>query len=73
MNDTTLVIETGVMERLEGSFKVLIEQSEINPILSKTVEGFFTNFMKNTDEAALVELLMQLQEQLIPYILHGDE
>lgn len=66
------IVETGVKERLEAAFKVLIEEADINPALVKLVEGFFTQFMNNTDEAALVAIMAQLRDQLIPYIL-GEE
>lgn len=69
---TTITIDTGVKERLASVFEVLIEQSDINPALIKIVEGFFTNFMTNTDEAALVEILTQLQNEYIPLILEGS-
>ena len=67
------VTKESVKDRLEGSFKVLIEQSDIPPLLTSTVENFFTIFINTTDEAQLIDLLKQLTEELIPYILEGDE
>jgi hypothetical protein len=70
--DTDQVDYTGVAERLNGAFEVLIEQADINPALIKLVRGMFTNFMNNADQDALVLILEQLQNELIPYILEGD-
>ena len=68
-----LVIEDSVKDRLERTFRVLIEQAEINPMLTSVVESFFTKFMNTTDEAALVDLLIQLRDEIIPCILEGKE
>ena len=81
MSEQTLTIEkpeadqleySGVSERMQGAFEVLIEEAEINPALLKLVRGMFTNFMNNANEAALVAILEQLKDDLIPYILEGD-
>ena len=72
VTDDTTITNTGVKDRLAGAFEVLVKDAEIQPALLSLVRSFFTNFMNNTEEAPLVELLTQMRDELIPYILEGE-
>lgn len=71
--ETIQEIETGVKERLAGTFDVLIESANLNSAVVKLATGFFTNFMTNTNEEDIVNILTEMQNDLIPYILKGDD
>lgn len=62
-----------VKDRLAGAFDVMIEEAEINAALEKIAVALFTNFMNNTDEQDIVELLITIQDDMLPYILKGDK
>lgn len=80
MSETLAVAEVkevveaqSVKDRLAGAFDVMIEEAEINPALEKIAVALFTNFMNNTDEQDIVELLVTIQDDMLPYILKGDK
>jgi len=66
-------VDNGVKERLEAVFDVMQENANINPTLTKLLGAFFTNFLNNTDEGELVELLETLRDELLPFVLDGQE
>jgi len=61
-----------VKDRLEGAFDVMIEQAQIPSALIKVATALFTSFMNNTDEDEMIALLTLMRDQLLPYILEGD-
>ena len=61
-----------VKDRLAGAFDVMIEQASIPSAIEKIGVAFFTNFMNNTDEQEIIELLTTMRDDLLPYILEGD-
>ena len=80
MSETLAVAEVkevveaqSVKDRLAGAFDVMIEEAEINPALEKIATALFTNFMNNTDEQEIIELLTTVQDDMLPYILKGDK
>jgi len=59
-------------DRLAGAFDVMIEQANINLALEKVAVALFTNFMNNSDEQEIINLLTTMRDELLPYILEGD-
>ena len=61
-----------VKERLEAAFAILSEEANINPALMRLVSGMFQNFINNANGEELVTILLQIRDDLLPFILEGS-
>lgn len=72
MSDIQVEISDGkVKERLEAVIDTFLERSEISRF-RPLIEHTFKLFMGKVDEKGLVDSLVQVQTQLIPWLISGE-
>ena len=58
-----------VKDRLRATVEELMETAELPKAVATLGKGFFTNFLNNTEEEKIVEMLNMMRNDLIPLIL----
>jgi hypothetical protein len=58
-----------VKDRLRATVEELMETAELPKAVATLGKGFFTNFLNNTEEEKIVEMLNMMRDDLIPLIL----
>lgn len=62
-----------VKDRLRATVEELMATAELPKAVATLGKGFFTNFLNNTDDKKIVEMLNMMRDDLIPLILGETE
>lgn len=69
-----LVVENiTVKDRLRATIEELMEVAELPKAVATLGKGFFLNFLNNTEDEKIIEMLTMMRDVLIPLILGETE
>ncbi|KKN42659.1 hypothetical protein LCGC14_0711110 [marine sediment metagenome] len=69
VNEISVPDKITVKDRLRATVEELMETAELPKAVATLGKGFFTNFLNNTEEEKIVEMLNMMRDDLIPLIL----
>ncbi len=67
--EVATVEEFSVKDRLRATVEELIEVAELPKAAMILGRGFFDNFLNNTSDEKITEMLLMMRDELIPLIL----
>jgi len=74
LDATTEVAEQfTVKQRLRATIEELVEVAELPKAVVTLGKGFFDNFLNNTPDEKITEMLTMMRDDLIPFILGDDD
>ncbi len=67
--EVAVVEEITVKDRLRATIEELMEVAELPKAVATLGKGFFLNFLNNTPDEKITEMLVMMRDVLIPLIL----
>jgi len=62
-----------VKDRLRATVEELMEVAELPKAVATLGKGFFLNFLNNTEDEKIIEMLILMRDELIPLMLGETE
>lgn len=69
----TIVKKMFLRDRLRAVFLIYLEESQLDPITKKLVEGLSKNFLKNTSDDDIRKIMNHLRYEVIPALMNEND